>query len=81
MPSDVGVHVLNRSTPSAIPPRPDRALRTQSSDFDCSASQDQGGSDDRLGAAARRDDSLFTPQELARIKRQFEKSLEGGEED
>ncbi len=69
-------------TPSRpAPPRHGHALRAQSSDFDCSASQDQGGNGARPGAAARRDDSLFTPQELARIKKQFEKSLEGGEED
>lgn len=48
------------------------------SDFDCSSSQGQDGSGPgRHPEAPRRDDSLFTPQELARIKKQFEKSLEG----
>ncbi|CAM9690274.1 unnamed protein product [Ectocarpus fasciculatus] len=63
-------------------------------DFDYSRSSSHGqdggsarGSSSSSAAAgtgrSRRDDSsLFTPQELARIKKQFEKSLEGsGEEE
>eukprot|EP00903_Cladosiphon_okamuranus_P006959 g6773.t1 len=51
-------------------------------DFDPSSSSPQGqdGSSSRRPGAARPDDSLFTPQELARIKKQFEKSLEGSGE-
>lgn len=57
--------------PRALPP----------SDFDCSSGQDSSSSSRRPGEARGREDSLFTPQELARIKKQFEQSLEGGEEE